>query len=809
MKLNSFETDTFAGISNRHVAFKEGLNVILGPNEAGKSTLVEAIFATIFKEAKLRMNLGADKEFKERFMPYPDGDYINGILEFVVDKEKYKLKKEWGEDHSMVLELPDGQLLKSSKKIEAYLKELFAFGQATYGNVVFARQLEVKEAVKRIVTDNSIINTVSAFLRKAVMELEGISVEKLKNKIDHELNELIKRWDLENNRSDNPNRDINNPYKVGYGKIYEAYINKAGTELKMEQAREIEEKFKEFSAELKDLKGKCDTIVTEINELAEIEDDIFKRGSLEPEIKRLEEKSDTLKKLNRQWPLKEDQLNRKREELENLNKTMQELIKEKDKARKKSDLEEVKALLNRVDTLKVKVEEKKEELNSFTRVTADDIKELEKLDRIIKKNEAFLEASTLLAKINKSEGQVIVNRGVGDKESFSVGAEFKANAYLHIEVEGLLDIEIQSGEIDFAEVKEEYQQTKATLRKMLDNLKVDNIAKAKLNKEKYTSVRNEIINLEQQIENLLDGRNYNKLIEETDSLVEIDSVRDIDLIEKELERLNSDRTDLIAEGRSIRDQIKSWQEEYGEVDNLLDKLVELKTELKNHKDELSKRAQLPDAFETAEEFKNYLSSLRNKQESIANKFHEKKEVLAEITSELPDESYEELLLIQREYERKYKRLVKRARDLLKIQEVIDRKLSELDDNTFEPLAKSFNKYLSILTADKYQLGDLDDDFRLEIINTNNKNLPVDINFLSYGTYDGVALAFRLALIEQLFIDKEGFIILDDCLVNLDPERKKRAIELINKFSDEFQVIFTTCNPDTARELGGNLIELPA
>lgn len=809
MRLNSFQTDTFAGIKNRQVSFQEGLNVILGPNEAGKSTMIEAIFATIFKEAKLRMNLGADKEFKQKFMPYPDGDYINGSLEFIVDDKQYKLKKEWGENHSIVLELPDGQLLKSSKKIEAYLKELFAFGQATYGNVVFARQLEVKEAVKKIVTDNSIINTVSAFLRKAVMELEGISVEKLKNKIDQELNELIKRWDLENNRSDNPNRDINNPYKVGYGKIYEAYINKAGTELKMEQAREIEEKFKQFSAELKDLKEKRETIAAEINEMAKIEDDIFNRGRLEPEIKRLQEKSDTLKRLNRQWPLKEDKLNRKREELEKLNKNMQELIEEKKKAIKKVDLEKVKVLLNKVDTLKDKIKEKKEEQIKITRITADDIKELERLDRIIKKNEAFLEASTLIAKIYKSEGQVIVNRGVEDQESYSAGAEFKANGYLHIKVADLLEIEIQSGEINFTVVKEEYQQGKAALKKLLDNLKVEKISEARFNKEKYTSVRNEINNLEQQINNLLDGRNYNKLMEEIDSLMEIDSVRDIDLIEKELEKLNSDRTELIAEGRSIRDQIKSWQNEYGEVDNILDRLVEIKTELKGHQDELSERAQLPDGFKTAEDFKNQLSSLREKSENIADTFHEKKVVLAEITSELPDESYEELVLIQREYERKYKRLVKRAHDLLKIQEVIERKLSELDDNTFQPLAKSFDKYLSILTADKYQLGDLDDDFRLEIINTNNKNLPVDINFLSYGTYDGVALAFRFALIEQLFIDKDGFIILDDCLVNLDPERKERAIELINKFSDEFQVIFTTCNPETARELGGNLIELSA
>jgi len=43
----------FAGFTNREVEFKKGLNVILGENEAGKSTLVNAIKASLFEPTNL------------------------------------------------------------------------------------------------------------------------------------------------------------------------------------------------------------------------------------------------------------------------------------------------------------------------------------------------------------------------------------------------------------------------------------------------------------------------------------------------------------------------------------------------------------------------------------------------------------------------------------------------------------------------------------------------------------------------------------------------------------------------------------
>ena len=156
-------------------------------------------------------------------------------------------------------------------------------------------------------------------------------------------------------------------------------------------------------------------------------------------------------------------------------------------------------------------------------------------------------------------------------------------------------------------------------------------------------------------------------------------------------------------------------------------------------------------------------------------------------------------------EKNFERLLKKARDLLRIKEVLEDKIEEMDENSFQPLIDSFSRYLSMITNEKYTLGNINDSFDLRILTDGEKQLP--IHLLSAGTYDCVALALRFAILEYIYGEREGFVVLDDCLVDLDPERKDSAVKIIKEFARNNQVIFLTCNPETAQTLSGNIIEL--
>ena len=71
------------------------------------------------------------------------------------------------------------------------------------------------------------------------------------------------------------------------------------------------------------------------------------------------------------------------------------------------------------------------------------------------------------------------------------------------------------------------------------------------------------------------------------------------------------------------------------------------------------------------------------------------------------------------------------------------------------------------------------------------------------TKDTVALAWRFALREKFLTGSTGFLILDDPMVDIDPDRRKAVIKTINRFAEAYQMIVMTCQPEHAEELTEN------
>ena len=812
MKLKKFNTRIFAGINDKEIQFKDGLNVLLGPNEAGKSTIINGIFATLFNDPKIKKGTKKDKEFNKKFLPYPDGEYIHGNLIIEDDGDKYRIEKKWSRNNpSVLLELPTGNMIDDLDKIDNTLNEILLYGESTYDNIVFVKQSDVKAAVKRIAENTDVRSTVNNFLRKAVMEMDGIVTDEIKAKIENEKDDLLARWDLDRQQPENTDRDVNNPYKVGTGKIYDAYIEKERVKQKIRWAENGEEKLQKINQEIETLEAELKTAIKKLDELSEIEDDINKRIELEPELKRKEEKLEDLNEIETKWPELNQAIKEQNKKLEEFNKELEQLNQEKADYDKLKQKEELEAKLNKIAELNSKLEELNNEKEKYAEIDEARVEELADLESKISNIDAQLSASKLKAKIIKSSSSTRVVRGVGDEEEITAGSEIEADGFLRIHNKDI-DLEVSSAEIDFEELKANYDSAREKYNKMiteLEALDISNSREARAKLKLKNDLARDIEQAQKEKDKLLDSNSLEELKEEYAKIEVPDAIREVDVIEKEIETLKDDKiSDLKIKIKTGENKIAEWQEEYSSLEELKSEITTLETEINDINKELIALAELPEEFETKDEFRQKLKDLRKIKESKTKAQNEKNQELIEIQETMPDESLEELEENQANKERKFNSLEDRARRLLRVEAAFSETLAEMDEKSFEPLINSFSCHLNTLTAGNYQASNINDSFDIEIIKEDaERKLPVNMNILSFGTYDSVALALRFALYDNLFADKPGFIILDDCLVNLDPKRTEKAIELIKNFQDKYQIIFSTCDPETARRLGGNVIDL--
>jgi hypothetical protein len=73
--------------------------------------------------------------------------------------------------------------------------------------------------------------------------------------------------------------------------------------------------------------------------------------------------------------------------------------------------------------------------------------------------------------------------------------------------------------------------------------------------------------------------------------------------------------------------------------------------------------------------------------------------------------------------------------------------------------------------------------------------------LSQGAKEQLLLCLRLAVAEELAADEPQVLILDDVLVNTDPVRQERILDVLSARADHLQILILTCHPDRYRGVG--------
>jgi len=140
---------------------------------------------------------------------------------------------------------------------------------------------------------------------------------------------------------------------------------------------------------------------------------------------------------------------------------------------------------------------------------------------------------------------------------------------------------------------------------------------------------------------------------------------------------------------------------------------------------------------------------------------------------------------------------------LHIQQVFDAQKAELHSSPMEDIAARFSHNLALISDDAVS-SEFPDAEKLQMKIYSGSNL-LDYGKLSEGTKETVSLAFRLAVLDHLFPDGGGVIVLDDPFTDMDADRAIRSCNLLRDCALRHQIIFLTCREDYLTHLPGNVI----
>lgn len=117
-----------------------------------------------------------------------------------------------------------------------------------------------------------------------------------------------------------------------------------------------------------------------------------------------------------------------------------------------------------------------------------------------------------------------------------------------------------------------------------------------------------------------------------------------------------------------------------------------------------------------------------------------------------------------------------------------------------PLEKRLTIAFAELTGDITREVFLDE--RLQVAGLGrNRESAYPFDQLSQGAKEQLLLCLRLAVAQELAVDEPQVLILDDVLVNTDPIRQERILDVLGAQAARIQILILTCHPDRYRGVG--------
>ena len=804
MLLKKIKLHPFAGFENFEISLLRGLNIFEGPNEAGKSTIARALQFALFSPPQLSKK---EKAGAASFYPKAGGDTIRITIEFEVKQNNYVLKRCWGGTEFTTLSGTDiGEITEAKNAVEK-LTELLRLNQASWTKILFSQQGSLPLTITELPQNNEAKNSLSDILRGSLTNAAGVSIENLKGHLTVKIKEYFSNWDDVTNRPER-GRELENKWKVNVGKILEAYYKMKETDKAFTEREKYEKSIDELVRKMSEKKGKMDDLQNYIGENTKIADDVRTRALYESKRLQLEQALESQSEQTGTWNTQNANLPLLTKQLEELERDIEALTKEHDNAKKKEAAGKLQAKLLNANSMSTEINAIEKEIATKMVIEESEVAQFEALEKSTATILVKLESKKLTFKLTaKEDVDALIRKGIEEKknETLKKGNSISeiANGSIEVETEKFI-LTVSSGTEDVESLINKLKSQQENISQLKRKYNVDSLSVLRSGMQKGKDLNSELKQKRLILTTMLDGENIDLLRSHLQNLEALPAVRDLSAIIEEGKKKREQQSELKYHVKSFRENIQKLEKKYNSLEDLNRQQLNTGVSIKEIKNKLETLQPLPAGFTNASQFIAEFSKKTQELQVLKENFIEDQLNMKELERDDNLSTTEAIREAITTSTRNFSLLQKEGVANKRILEKLLALLQSGETNAFKPFEEKLCSYFSMLTQNKYKKVELS-----EIVPTliRNEKIALPLPLLSKGTLDALSLAQKLSMADYYLKDTEGFLVLDDPLTDLDPNRKKSAADVLKVFAKSKQVLLFTCDPEHAKMFGSPTIQL--
>lgn len=768
MNLIRCHIENFGKLQNFDYEFTKGLNTIKEENGFGKTT-----FANFIKSMFYGLDASkSEKSDRKRYMPWQGGKF-GGNIEFEIENRRYRIErffeKKAADDIFKLYDLETN--LESTDYSENIGDEIFKINKQAYERSTYIPQgqiqIEMDDSINaklgNVLESENDVNTSDEAIKRieeAMKIYKKTGNRGLINEKENKLNE-IKRT-IENNKSDETNLEIRRK------KLKETIEQiKEKENLKNEKQKLLNEKIGQDRKKAKletynTILKKIEENTTKQKELQEF----FKQGvPTDEELDILSKKCLEIEKYKGEMSIFDIQ-DQEKEMLQALkNKFENKDISIENIDKKIVDCNEIRDVENKIQNTEAEIEKSKQKVSE--------------LEQKQKSNKTVFMIILIISIILLISGIGLIST--------------KNNIGIITLILGIICIILAIFKKK-DNLKSQYITQKDNIVAMQDTQEKLNIKKENLELEIDKFIKTYIDNYEDKIIALTEIKTEfnryqdlslsekNKMLKNTETKEKVELLEDSirEYLQKYFTSLDKTFSDLVNIIKLQKNELNRVLQELEQADKLKEEY-----EKQNNVDELKEKSNVDGLNE--DELQQEIRMLNIQIDSLNDEKNQNKNQIEVLENKVDEDSdlEEERDNLEEEIE-----ILKQKYNILEqTKKYMEKAKERFSSHYLKGMVQGFEEYLKMLDN-----KDLDTNVDIKLgVQIDSNGSKREIKYFSSGYKDLIYICMRFSLIKVLFENELPFVILDDPFVNLDDEKTEKAIELLKKFSEKYQVIYLICN----------------